>query len=118
LGDAAAGDEGGGVGDAGGGVGLGEGEGVAADEGEGEGEDDGDADGNADGEALGLVEGEALAEAGALGVALQPPARKMYWVSLPLQPRVIPDGCEYQLFRFAGRPLTKRFITLLPTCSP
>lgn len=97
-----------GGGEAGGGVGLGDGAGDAL----------GEADGDADGEADGLEDGEALGEADALGVALQPPARKMYCVSWPLQPRVIPEGCEYQLFMLAGSALTKRFITLLPTCSP
>jgi hypothetical protein len=49
---------------------------------------------------------------------LQPPTRKMYCVSFPLHPFTTPDGCEYQLCMFAGRALTKRFITLLPTISP
>jgi hypothetical protein len=64
------------------------------------------------GEALDVAHGEAV------GDALHPPARKMYCVFWPLQPFVMPDGCEYQLRMFAGSALTKRFITLLPTCSP
>jgi hypothetical protein len=114
CGVAAAGEAGGGegVGDAGGGLGEATGEG----EGEGDGEGLGTSEGDGDGE--GEPDGDALGEAEALGVALQPPARKMYWVSWPLQPRVMPEGCEYQLCMFAGSELTKRFITLLPTCSP
>jgi hypothetical protein len=42
----------------------------------------------------------------------------MYCVFAPLHPLVMPDGCAYQLRMFAGRALTKRFMTLLPTCSP
>jgi hypothetical protein len=105
------GDGGGGEGDAGGGVGIGEGDGSGDGEGFAEAEGDGDAEGD------GLADGVAVGDA-ELGVALQPAARKMYCVSLPLQPRVIPDGCEYQLRMFAGSALTKRFITLLPTISP
>ena len=95
-------------------TGEGEGEG---DGGGGEGDGDG---GGAEGEGDGLAEGDAdgLAEGDVDGVALQPPARKMYWVSAPLHPRVIPDGCEYQARMPAGRALTKRFITVLQTCSP
>jgi hypothetical protein len=113
LGDAAPagnGDAGGAVGDGGGGAvgtGDGDGEGFGDAEGDAEGDDDGDDDG----------EGEAVGD-DALGVALQPPARKMYCVSLPLHPFTTPDGCEYQLCMFAGRALTNRFITLLPTISP
>ena len=105
------GDGGGGEGDAGGDVGT--------DEGDGEGfaDADGDADGDAEGDDEGLGDGEGVGDAG-LGVALQPPARKMYCVSFPLQPFVMPAGCEYQLCMFAGSALTKRFITLLPTISP
>ena len=95
------------MGDGGGAVGTGDGDG----EGEGFGDAEGDADGDDDGE------GEAVGDAG-LGVALQPPARKMYCVSLPLHPLTTPDGCEYQLCMFAGRALMNRFITLLPTISP
>ena len=104
------GDAGGADGDAGGvGEGTADGDGDELDEGEGE----GDPDGLADGEADGVVVGEAAG-----GVALQPPARKMYCVFCPLQPRVIPAGCEYQSCMLAGSALTKRFITVFPTCSP
>lgn len=106
------------------GVGPGEGEGAGEGDGGGEGWAEGDGDGLArfvgEGEAEGVAEGEALGEAegDADGVALQPPDRKMYSVSAPLQPLVIPEGCEYQSRILVGRALTKRFITVLPTCSP
>jgi hypothetical protein len=90
------------MGEGGGGVGIGEGDG----EGLGDAEGDAEGDGEGDGDAVGV------------GVALQPPERKMYCVSCPLHPRVTPAGCEYQLRMFAGSALTKRFITLLPTISP
>ena len=93
-----------GDGDAGGGVGAGEGDGEGFADGEGDGEGEGEGDGEGVGDAL--------------GVELQPAARKMYSVSLPLHPRVMPAGCEYQLCMFAGSVLTNRFITLLPTISP
>jgi len=100
------GDGGGGDGVAGGGVGGGVGDGEGDGEGLGDAEGDAEDDGEGDGDAVGV------------GVALQPPERKMYCVSVPLQPRTMPDGCEYQLRMFAGSALTKRFITLLPTISP
>jgi hypothetical protein len=96
---------GGADGEGGGAVGKGEGDG----EGFADAEGDGDTDGEGEAEAVGDTE---------LGVALQPPARKMYCASFPLQPFVMPAGCEYQLCMFAGSALTKRFITLLPTISP
>lgn len=83
-------------------------------DGAGLGEADGDADGLADGDALG--EGEAFGAAD--GVALHPPARKMYCVSAPLQPLVMLGGCEYQSRMLPGRALMKRFMVVLPTCSP
>ena len=108
LGDAgAAGEAGGGDGDGGG---VGDGTGDA--EGRGLGEAEGDADGLAEGDAVG--EAEAVGD----GVALQPPARKMYCVLAPLQPFVIPGGWEYQSRMLPGRALMKRFIVDLPTCSP
>ena len=109
-----AGEGDGGGGEAGGGVGLG---GGGEDDCEGCADAEGEANGDADGDADGLGEAETFGEA-ELGVALQPPARKMYCVSFPLQPRVMPAGCEYQLRMFAGSALTKCFITLLPTISP
>src|SRR5258708_358669 len=106
LGDAcAAGEAGGGDGE-GGGIGDGEGSGLA----------EGDAEGLAEGDAEGLAEGDA--EAVGDGVALQPPARKMYCVLAPLQPLVIPDGWEYQSRMLPGRALMKRLMVDLPTCSP
>jgi hypothetical protein len=108
-GDAATGE---GEGDGGGGEGDGDGGGGADGEGDGLGSPEGEADGLAEGDAVGDAVGDAD------GVALQPPARKMYCVSDPLHPRVIPDGCEYQARMPAGRALTKRLITVLPTCSP
>jgi len=102
-----------GEGEGGGGGGEGDGDGGGA-----EGDDEGLAEGDADGLAEGDADDDGLAEGDADGVALQPPARKMYCVSAPLHPRVMPDGCEYQARMPAGRALTKRFITVLPTCSP
>lgn len=116
MGDAAPagnGDAGGAVGEGGGGGGVGTGEG----DGEGFGDADGDAEGEGEDEGDDDGDGEAVGDA-ALGVALQPPIRKMYCVSFPLHPLTTPDGCEYQLCMFAGRAFTKRFITLLPTISP
>jgi hypothetical protein len=104
------GDGGGGEGDADGGDGLGDGDGGG--EGLGCAEGDGESDGLGEGESV----GEALGDA--VGVALQPPAKKRYSVLAPLHPRVTPDGCEYQSCMFVGSALTKRFITLLPTSSP
>jgi hypothetical protein len=100
---------GGADGEGGGAVGKGEGDGEGFADAEGDGDGDGDTDGEGEAEAVGDTE---------LGVALQPPARKMYCASFPLQPFVMPAGCEYQLCMFAGSALTKRFITLLPTISP
>ena len=108
VGDAGGGDGGGG--DAGGvGDGIGDGDGA------GLGDADGDADGLAEGDAVG--DGEADGDA-AGGVALHPPARKMYWVLAPLQPFVTPGGWEYQSRMLPGRALMNRFIVDLPTCSP
>jgi hypothetical protein len=106
------GEAGAGEGDGGGGEGDGDGGGGA--------DGDGDGLGSPEGEAEGLAEGDAVGDAVGDddGVELHPPARKMYWVFAPLQPRVIPDGCEYQSRIPAGSALTKRFITVLPTCSP
>ena|ERR1700675_3050027 len=112
LGD---GEAGGGDGDAGGGDAGGVGDGI----GDGEGSALGDAEGDADG----LAEGEAVGEAEAVGcaadgVALHPPARKMYCVLAPLHPFVMPAGCGYQSRILLGRALMKRFMVDLPTCSP
>jgi hypothetical protein len=78
----------------------------------------GDAEGDADGLADGDADGEAEAVGDADGVALHPPARKMYCVLAPLQPRVMPAGCEYQSRMLPGSALMNRFIVVLPTCSP
>src|SRR5258708_2905797 len=103
-----------GWGDAGGGDAGGVGVGV--------GEGDVSGLGDAEGDAEELAEGDAVGEAEAVGdedgVALQPPERKMYWVFAPLQPFVIPGGCEYQSRMLPGSALMKRFIVDLPTCSP
>jgi hypothetical protein len=109
-GDAAGGDGDGGGGDAGGvGVGTGYGDGAEL----------GDADGEAEGLAVGdaVGEGEAVGDAEG-GVALQPPARKMYCVWAPLQPFVMPAGWEYQSRMLPGRALMNRLMVDLPTCSP
>jgi hypothetical protein len=97
---------------------MGDGEGGGADAtGEGDGLADGVGNSDGDGDVEGEGDAEAVGEA-ELGVAVHAAARKMYCVSFPLQPRTTPDGCEYQLCMFAGRALTKRFMTLLPTISP
>ena len=105
-------------------VGVGDGAGGDAGVGDagGVGDEVGEADGlgDAEGDAEGLAEGDAVAEGEAVGegVALQPPARKMYCVLAPLHPFVMPGGCEYQSRMLPGRALMKRFIVVLPTCSP
>ena len=109
------GDAGGGDGDAGGADGEAGGVGVGSGDGDGEAvveEADGLVEGDGDAEAEG--EADAVGD----GVALHPPARKMYCVFWPLQPRVTPAGCEYQSRMVEGRALMNRFIVVLPTCSP
>jgi hypothetical protein len=113
LGDGGCDDGDGGGADAGG-VGVGRGDGG----GDGLGDAEGDAEGLAEGDAEGDAEGEGEAVGDADGVALQPPARKMYWVLAPLQPFVMPGGWEYQSRMLPGRALMNRFIVVLPTCSP
>jgi len=115
------------VGDAGGGD-AGEGDAGEGDAGEGDagrvgvgiGEGDGTELADAEGDAEGLAEGDVVGDAEAVGdgVALQPPARKMYWVLVPLQPFVTPGGCEYQSRMLPGRALMKRLMVVFPTCSP
>ena len=114
MGDAGGGDGDGGGGDAGGGDAGEVGDGFGDGDGTGLGDPDGDAEGLAEGDAVG--EGEAVGDA--VAVALQPPARKMYCVLEPLQPFVMPAGCEYQSRMLPGRALMNRFIVDLPTCSP
>jgi hypothetical protein len=107
-----AGDGAGGDGDAGGGDAGGVGDGMGDGEGSGLGDSEGEAEGLAEGDAVG--DAEAVGD----GVALQPPARKMYCVLAPLQPFVIPGGWEYQSRMLPGRALMKRLIVEWPTCSP
>ena len=109
--------EGDGAGEAGGGD---AGEGDAGRLGVGIGEGDGTGLADPEGDVEGLAEGDAVGDAEAVGdgVALQPPARKMYCVSAPLQPLVTPGGCAYQSRMLLGRALMKRLMVVLPTCSP
>jgi len=109
------------LGDAAGEAGGGDaGEGDAGRVGVGIGDGDGTGLADAEGDVEGLADGDAVGDAEAVGdgVALQPPARKMYCVLAPLQPFVTPGGCEYQSRMLPGSALMKRLMVVLPTCSP